>query len=165
MNVKASAASRRKIIINAVLLAPLFACLFWLYQLVAAAGATGAELEAAKKIWALEEARVGESGIAEQEPISGPIRFDWTQPDSPDPEFRAVPATYNRTDPRRPTDLIWRIERRGIKVTGRTATNNYIIHRTWTSAGRKHASSTRIVHTWFNDGSGWRLVRSGTDQI
>lgn len=157
MNAKARAASRRKIIINAVLLAPLFACLFWLYQLVAAAGATGADLEAAKRIWALEEARISESVAVGQEPISGLPQPGLT--------VRAVPAAHNRNHPRPPADLTWRIERRGIKVTGRTATNNYIIHCSWTSAGRKYTSSTRIVHTWFNDDSGWRLVRSGADQI
>ena len=113
------------------------------------------------EIWTLEESYFAHLYKAEYEQVMALVhdRFlAW--PDSmPQPIDKEGTSRFMRRLVPEPTSCKVTIEREGIQVLGGVAVTQFIIHVSNCDTGaEKTVRSSRITHTWVNEGESWRLL-------
>lgn len=114
-----------------------------------------------EEIWALEEAYFTNLYKANYEGALAIVHsqfLGWPNA-APQPIDRKESARFMKQLVPQPTACTLKIERAGIRLLGGVALTQYIIHvNSRNAAGMTKTQSSRITHTWAQEGDRWKLL-------
>jgi hypothetical protein len=114
-----------------------------------------------EEIWALEEAYFAHLYAARHEEMRALVHDEFLGwPDSvPHPIDKEGSTRFMKQLVPTPSSCTFTIKRAGIRVQGDVALTQYLIHVNGSDAGGGTITqSSRITHTWVNEGVGWKLL-------
>ncbi len=114
-----------------------------------------------EEVWALEEAYFSHLYAARYEEMRALVhdRFLGWPDSAPHPIDNEGSTRFMRALVPAPTPCTFVIEREGIRVQGGVALTHYLIHVNGSDiAGATKTQTSRITHTWVNEGAGWKLL-------
>lgn len=114
-----------------------------------------------EEIWALEEAYFANLYKADYEGVLTLVHSQFLGwPDAmPKPIDKEGSARFMKQLIPKPASCTFKIERAGIRLLGEVALTQYIIHVNCSdTSGETKTQSSRITHTWVQEGPHWKLL-------
>jgi hypothetical protein len=114
-----------------------------------------------EEIWALEDAYFANLYKANYEGMLAIVhsQFLGWPGNVPQPLDREGSARFMRQFAPKPTACTFKIDRAGIRLLGKVALTQYIIHVNGSdAAGAIKIQSSRITHAWVKENDGWKLL-------